>query len=309
MTLSIKQFLTLLTILLFSIVSAQENETDTVPNFERDCILQSSDYYHPQFPAGWGNAHGHGDTLIVFSPNAPVRKKPATDGEIVTRLAIGQIVFITKYLEVKSTVEGVEAPWCEIDLNGQKVYVWTGALTRGFVQLSDGSFACWGLARIVETKDSYAKMASVRRFRDGVVLQRLDVNISKSSSENSGQLHLLCAPDLDGVQNILQLSTYGEACGLYSTDDYLAWDGTMLSYIASGFGMGDGGVLYDHQEVVFPYPDFATEEQRYTLYAYPNKNQLVIEESSGELNENCEWEEHSKSKLLTWPELTKGCWE
>lgn len=296
-------FLTIL-----SAFSLSGQSQDTIWNFEEKCVLEYSDFYRPLSPQGVAGSENAATELIAFSHLAAIRKKATAEADVVARVPMGESVQVSRFLDVLSTVEGVEAPWCEVKFKGKKGYMWTGALTSGTIRLSDSSYVCWGLARIVVSEDDYQCIASVRRFKNGQQLQRLEVDMPNMTGDNTGQLRLWCAPALKGVLNVIEFSTYAEDVGMYNAYNYFTWDGKNLKYINFGYSKNDENDPDDSRKVTFPYPPFVSMDLQRQLRGYPASNQVMVKESYGEWNEDCVWDEHLKVKFLAWPDLLPvGC--
>lgn len=200
-----------------------------------------------------------GDTAYVFADVAYVRDYPSTSSALIDSVRQGQRVIISSEGYNSSLVRGYSAPWHQVsyEVNGRhkQGFIWLGLLAIGAQGDAMGNQFLYGLLRKNPGQDEYSN----GQYRCGVKYLSADHAligqiIFPHNDEGQGytEAKLLGNMGLSGLQAIYRVGFYGEACGVPTIHTYLGWDGQQFINMLSKTSVGDAGVYYYEEKVLFP---------------------------------------------------------
>lgn len=238
-----------------------------------------------------------GDKAFVFADASNVRKEPKQNAEVLGKLFIGTQVKILERTTIGLTLNGIESSWVKVKFDTLVGYVWGGTLTNELLKLPNKRFAVWGVTRMVETDTSRYGTISIRTAQNKAVISSAEFNVN-ASNPRFGHIQIYEKPLLDGVTLMLSYESLAESCGAYGTEDFIVEVGDSLIHIGSEYAMGDGGVLHDYVDYVFP---FASDKDKTIDYHYKaDENRILYVTNQGELDEKCIWHEQISVQEFEW---------
>lgn len=200
-----------------------------------------------------------GDTTHIFADVAYIRDYPGTQGNLVDSLQVGQEVFIKSSGYNPSVIRGFGAPWCEIyyykNQQKQEGYIWMGLLALSTIESNDGKLFIHGFSRYnstsTEDQSPYytaeLKLLDSNRRPIGKTTYRVD-----DVYQTYQYAKLLDGMGLENIQNIHRFTYSGEACGIPTTSYYLGWTGKDFVRLPDKRSVGDAGVYYYEEKILFP---------------------------------------------------------
>lgn len=255
----------------------------------------------------FGEWTGEDKAAVVFADVCNVRTTPDPQGAVAGKLTIGTPVQVTE-VTGSFTQNGIKAPWVKVKAGALTGYVWGGLLTNDRLTLADGRIVVWGLTQGKGSEDEGMEYTgSVRVAQQGTVLDKHDFPVKHGSRPKDGYLDLYPAPELAGVKNLIIFNTLSEACGVYASSHYFLYTDRGLTFVGSGWSMGDGGMLHTSLEYAFPYPK---PEELYGYYRFlPDPGHVLRIENNGSYDDNCDWDETYKVRDFKWEDgkLEKSC--
>jgi hypothetical protein len=249
-------------------------------------------------------------SAYIFSEIANVRADDNPKAEIAGKLLIGTSVKIIGISPVDFSQNGITAPWVYIETPELSGYVWGGVLTKGLSRLDDGRTALWGLTSKRTTADDFNQtFASIRVCEGGALITKQDFEVLYGNRPDEGYLSVLPAPLLENTAHVLVFETLSEACGVYASAHYFVYGESKLSFVGSGYSMGDGGMLHESRDFIFPYPPVDGESRDYHYVA--SEGHILRIENEGGYDDDCIWIETIKAADFTWDgeKLVKACEE
>ncbi|WP_293907473.1 hypothetical protein [Sphingobacterium sp. UBA5670] len=200
-----------------------------------------------------------GQQATVFANKAYIRAQPNLKATIIDSLSLGNTVTINSGPLKGNTIKNFYAPWHEISYSDGKVkktgFIWLGLLALGKQIATDGSQYIYGFERFLKgTNEQESDHFSI-------VVKLLDSNgnlqAEKSflfaySEQTFSQSKLLPAMGLQNVKQIIRIEFRGEACGIPSEYNYVAWTGQQLVSLPSRYSVSDAGVFYYDEKILFP---------------------------------------------------------
>ncbi|SFS82824.1 SH3 domain-containing protein [Sphingobacterium wenxiniae] len=205
----------------------------------------------------WGN--NKGDTAYVFADVAYVRDYPSTSSVLLDSLTHGTMVTIISDGYNESIIRGFAAPWHEISYlkNGQirKGFIWLGLLALGRHVDGQGNQFIHGFLRF-EPPTSYGGgneyLCEVKYLTPQQELIARQYYPVTRDGQNYSDSKLLPNMGLEGLQSIHRVGFHGEACGIPTTHYYLGWNGQNFVTMFSKTSVGDAGVYYYEEKILFP---------------------------------------------------------
>jgi len=200
-----------------------------------------------------------GQSATVFATKAYVRAQPSLKAAILDSLSAGNVVTITSAPFKGNTLKNFYAPWYEIsysDGNSKKNgFIWLGLLALGKQTASDGSQYIYGIERFTtgNNEQEEGHLSTVVKLLDANGNFMAEHTFPFTYSEQSfSQSKLLPAMGLQNVRQIIRIEFLGEACGIPSEYNYVAWTGQRLVDLPSRYSVSDAGVFYYDEKILFP---------------------------------------------------------
>jgi hypothetical protein len=195
-----------------------------------------------------------GSTQYLFGDHVVLRENPAKDASSLDTLSIGTAVKIIEKTETYGHFQGMDWPWYKVKAGKKSGYVLGGLISFETPDSEGGKY----LVSMRHTEENaYARYRYLRE--DGTFLEgEHDLNTWKFNPEvydNRG---------IEGVENILFVSYFAEACGVDGGGIYIFNTGNELKHALSVARVADGGAFWFAESLTFP----ADEEgmENYIIY-------------------------------------------
>lgn len=182
-----------------------------------------------------------GSTELLYGDRVVLRKTASTQAEAIDTLNIGSEVKILQRTEDKIEVNGRESNWYKV-----KSKSGVGYIPGGFIALDSREYDGGVYLVIVAGRDEDLKVRA-RYLKNGNYF-------GKECSLNTGafQLEVSGNRGVEGVESILVIDLFAEACGVDGGKIYLFNDGECLIEAISCREVSDGGVFWFSETLRFP---------------------------------------------------------
>ncbi|MCS4164386.1 hypothetical protein M2419_001458 [Sphingobacterium sp. BIGb0116] len=240
-----------------------------------------------------------GQSATVFATKAYVRAQPSLKAAIVDSLSVGNVVTITSAPFKGNTLKNFYAPWYEISYSDgsskKNGFIWLGLLALGKQTASDGSQYIYGFERFTKSINEQ------EQDHFSTVVKLLDTNGNflaehtfpfAYSEQTFSQSKLLPAMGLQNVKQIIRIEFLGEACGIPSEYNYVAWTGQRLVDLPSRYSVSDAGVFYYDEKILFP-SEHGKNNQ--LIYKYIEEGEAIDDDA-----ENPNFKITKKSEEFLW---------
>ena len=182
-----------------------------------------------------------GSIELLYADRVVLRKSASAQAEAIDTLNIGSEVKIIQRTEDKTEVNGRESNWYKV-----KTKSGVGFIPGGFIALDSREFNNGIYLVIVAGKDEDLKVRA-RYLKDGDYFgKECDLNTGAFQLEASG------SRGVEGVESILVIDLFAEACGVDGGKIYLFNDGERLIEAMSCTEVSDGGVFWFSETLRFP---------------------------------------------------------
>jgi len=200
-----------------------------------------------------------GDTFRVYGKTANVRAQPGKMETITDSLPCGTPVVIREQAGHVEQLKGIYAPWVRIRYGaGKEGYIWLGMLALGSRTDKAQQTFLYGLDWIspARAKDDDYQPAiwHIKAKALDPELQLLDEKefVVKALETSVTEAKLLGDMGLEGTIDIWRIQFGGEACGIPTDYFYFGWTGRQLLALPGKSEVGDAGVFYHSETLLFP---------------------------------------------------------
>lgn len=187
-----------------------------------------------------------GDTSYIYEEGALLLSKPSANSKTLASLPLGSSLIIEGEYEVSYEPDFKHPEFYEVKFNGKKGYV-----QSSFLGIADFKFPELGIDLLFTfdpgtaygmEKLKYKEVMNATVFYEGEI-------------ELSGEIIQLYKGDtrgLDSISSLIYVDYIAEACGMQGGVDIYTWNPMELSLLAQLNEVGDGGVYYITEELIFP---------------------------------------------------------
>jgi len=228
----------------------------------------------------------------LFGNNVKLRDAPNFKSELIELVTIDKKVKILEKTEAKDIFKGVEHPWYKVQVGNKTGYILGALIAHHKISTSENKVDFYFHIN-PEYKDKSFSIG-IKAYKGKELLNAFDFNpighrFSFKVSGNRG---------IHEISNIVMIDYISEACGVEGGITYLFWDNEQFIHVADLTQMGDGGVLHEHQEFIFP----GDPEGRNN-----GKSEIIFKAEMGhEINEETQWYiTNSQSRILKWDSRKK----
>lgn len=200
-----------------------------------------------------------GQQATVFANKAYIRAQPNLKATIIDSLSLGNTVTINSGPLKGNTIKNFYAPWHEISYSDGNVkktgFIWLGLLALGKQIATDGSQYIYDFERFLKStneQESDHFSTVVKLLDSNGNLQAEKSFLFAYSEQTFSQSKLLPAMGLQNVKQIIRIEFLGEACGIPSEYNYVAWTGQQLVSLPSRYSVSDAGVFHYDEKILFP---------------------------------------------------------
>lgn len=189
-----------------------------------------------------------GEKAYLFGDNVKLRAAPNTSSNVITLLKIATEVKILEKSTNTQLYNGKEWAWYKISSNATIGYVLGGLIALDKKTINNSTYLV--SIKKVAVDETYEKTYAITRVinqnKDGYLenISMLDTNVfSLEVYDNKG---------LDSIENMAYISYMAESCGVNGGGYYLFNDEKSLNKAIDVSSIGDGGVYWLSEKVIFP---------------------------------------------------------
>jgi hypothetical protein len=194
-----------------------------------------------------------GSTEFLYGDNVVFRAGPSSSAKAIDTLSIGSEIKIVRKTEETTNFNGLDWNWYKVKVGRKSGYVLAGLIALDRVKYDDVIYLVT-VAGINQSNDDYEYIDY--RVRTRVI--RADSEFYGHESKlntNSFYIEAFGNRGLTGVDNMLRINLYAEACGVDGGQVYLFNTGSRLVEGISLSSVSDGGVFWYTEKVIFPGDD------------------------------------------------------
>jgi hypothetical protein len=202
-------------------------------------LYYAQDYLNPY------NGFAKGDTIYVFSDNVPMFSGPNTMSKLVTEIRLNQVMTIASDREQDFSVQYNPNEFLHVSFKGKKGFIQRKHLAAK--QLIHSTSNTVMLFQFALNADHRYDL-QYREYNQNELVQSGVLPLSGFSCD----VYLEDTQGLDSVMAFLVVDHFAEACGENGGNDYYVWNPGELALMAELFEIGDGGVYYLTERLIFP---------------------------------------------------------
>lgn len=201
-----------------------------------------------------------GDTLRVLLRTANVRTEPDVATALVDSLVCGTPVVVGEQSGF-DVFRGMSLPWIKVKYNvaGQvkEGYMWLGTLTLGHRVNAEGTCFLYGIDQIQSSTDAEGNSIIVWHIAVKALDSQLQLLKERRKQFKNPEISmsagkLLGDMGLQNLKDIFRIHFSGEACGVPTDYYYYGWNGQELLDLPGKMEVGDAGVYYHTETLLFP---------------------------------------------------------
>jgi hypothetical protein len=246
------------------------------------CCIQNTlaqDYtYHSPY-----NGFEKGDTLYTFNMKNKVYKNPTIKSEAYLQLPANTSVKVAKSIETDYDNPYDPEDFLQVIAGGKMGFMQRKDLTAARVPI-EGSNRSMLFQFYLDTNLTYA--LKYREFYEKSIVNETKLELMTSSFN----VYMIHPKGIDSLTGILVLDHLAEACGYDGGDTYYYYDPERLEKMAHLISVGDGGVYYRTERLIFPSDEGGLERK----VIFEGVEMYVIDEET-------EWEEiKTERRVYKW---------
>lgn len=183
-----------------------------------------------------------GSTQYLFGDHVVLRESPSKEARSIDTLVTGAAVKIVEQSETYTRYGGMDWPWYKVKAGKKTGYVLGALISFPIEQDFAGRY-------LVSMKHDEEKATALYRYltEDGQLLQgEADLNTWKFNVEVSNN------HGIEGLESMLYIDYYAEACGVDGGGIYIFNDGRNLSEAIQLSSVVEAGLFWYSEELIFP---------------------------------------------------------
>lgn len=194
----------------------------------------------------------------VYADVAYIRDSPSTKGLLKDSLHNGEIVKIIGKDTSSTTIRGLEGPWHKISYqkngNEKEGYIWMGLLALVGSKDTNNNIFIHGLHRKIQSTETTPSITilEIKCLDQNLNVIAKDTLHAYLDDQSTTDYRVLSNMGLDGIEHIFRIGFLGEACGVFSYHYYFGWNGSKFIKFPSKGSMGDAGLYYISETILFP---------------------------------------------------------
>ena len=191
-----------------------------------------------------------GSTEYLYGDNVVFRSEPSSSSKAFDTLFIGSEIEIVRKMDETSSLNGLDWNWYKVKVGRKTGYIHGGLIALDRLQQDDCIYLVT-IAGVAQSSGDYEYIDY--RVRTRVI--RADSEYYGHESKlntNSFYIESFGNRGLEGVDNMLRINLYAEACGVDGGQIYLFNDGDQLKEAIRLSVVSDAGVFWYSETVVFP---------------------------------------------------------
>lgn len=220
-----------------------------------------------------------GSTELLYGDKVVLRKKPSSESGAIDTLSIGSKVKILENSQELITINGKESYWYKVKTKKGTGYVAGGLIALDSREVNGGTY----MVIVAQVEDQYK--FRVRYLKDGDFYGK-----EGDLFTYSFQIRVHDDRGVQGIESMLLIDLFAEACGVDGGYTYLFNDGERLINAIHCAEVGDGGFWFS-ETLTFP------DERGWGTH-------IDYEREVGEpMNDDYSWYQSKKDALtLEWKE-------
>ncbi|MCS3800751.1 hypothetical protein [Niastella sp. OAS944] len=220
----------------------------------------------PYFPdmRSWNIHNSDTADRYIFADTALVRVSPDTKQAPADTLFAGDNITVTGVMPNALTIRGLKGPWLKIRYtkNGEvrNGYVWQGLISCDPLRRGDVKFVV-GIERRADSisgtgkyKDTTKRfLVKIKVVKQGAILAKTTFITYDDESANFCYGKVMSGMGLSNVQNMINITFSGEACGISSYHNYFAFTKSeQLVRFPIKENVSDAGAFAHTESFIFP---------------------------------------------------------
>ncbi|PHR24001.1 MAG: hypothetical protein COA38_16825 [Fluviicola sp.] len=191
-----------------------------------------------------------GSTEYLYGDNVVFRANPSSSAKAIDTLSIGSEIEIVRKTEEKTSFNGLDWNWYKVKVGRKTGYILAGLIALDRVRYDDVVY----LVTVAGVKKSTEDWEYIDyKVRARVILPTGDFYGHETNlNTNSFYIDAFGSRGLNGVDNMLRINLFAEACGVDGGEVYIFNNGSRLFKALSLSSIGDGGVFWFSETVIFP---------------------------------------------------------
>ncbi len=191
-----------------------------------------------------------GSTEYLYADNVVFRSKPSSSSAAIDTLSIGLDIQIVQKMDEKTAFNGLDWNWYKVKVGQKTGYILGGLIALDQIRYDDVVYLVT-VAGIEHTKDGYAY--TEYRVRSRAI--RADGEFYGHESKlNTDRFYIEAFGNkgVKGVDNMLRINLFSEACGVDGGEIYLFNTGNRLVEAANLSSVVDGSAFWFNESLTFP---------------------------------------------------------
>ncbi len=194
-----------------------------------------------------------GSTEYLYGDKVIFRAGPSSSSKAIDTLSIGSKVKIVRKMEETMSFNGLDWNWYKVKVGRKSGYILAGLIALDRVKYDDVVY----LVTLAGIKQSTKDLDYIDyRVRTRIISANSEFYGHESKlNTNSFYVEVFGNRGLDGVDNMLLINLYAEACGVDGGEIYLFNTGSRLIEGIHLSSVSEGGVFWYTEKVIFPSDD------------------------------------------------------
>jgi hypothetical protein len=196
----------------------------------------------------------------LYGDNVVLRNEPYSTSEALDTLKIGTAIEIVHRIDAIAEFNGIEWYWYEVKVGRKTGYILGGLIALDRVQFDDAIY----LVTVAGVKHSSDWEYSEYKVRTRVLTPSGDYYGHESKlNTNSFYLEVTGNRGIEGIEDIVVINLFAEACGVDGGHIYLFNDGSRLIEALRLSDVSDAGAFWFTESVIFPEDEGGWGETHY----------------------------------------------
>lgn len=181
--------------------------------------------------------------VYLFGDNVKLRKEPTTESIALKKLKITSELQIIRKTNETYLYNGIKWPWYEVRYKNTKGYIIGGFISLDTKKILTSTY----VITYKKEEDNYKIIVRVINESGNYI-----ENSQNFGTESTFSLEVFDNRGIPNIKDMVYVNYHAEACGINGGGYYLFNDGNFLTKAISLSEVGDGGIYWFSEEVVFP---------------------------------------------------------
>lgn len=201
-----------------------------------------------------GYVYDKGSLKTVMWNNTKIRKDPNFKSLKIDSLLVGHQVKIDKNTKIKLDIGARENYWYKVSYQKgnewRSGYAWGGNFNVSSAKFEDTEFLL-GMMETIKKDDKDYINIGVMALKNGEKKGIETFAVENAMHQPIG-LEVIDNKGLKGVKAIVRATSFGNAFGVPTYEQYILWTGEKLVSIPTLFNVNANGMFYHAEELIFP---------------------------------------------------------